>query len=198
MPERNIKVICSMTMCEMGCSSSVGHSAGHWVGLRGFCMASYAMVAYINDSVFMTILSVTMKIRLWLQKGFELIAQWLCWATKKAQGKNCHVTLLQREFVSRRKAMNMSFHLYPIKRLSKMATFAKKAVTLKSLPPHCTVAEPSHWKGSRRKLLRKPSSKRICVTQNGHQIISPIKLQLYSIPRWSKMTIRGNHICKWR
>ena len=38
MPERNIKVICSMTMCEM--------------------------VAYINDSVFMTILSVTMKIRL--------------------------------------------------------------------------------------------------------------------------------------
>ena len=135
MPERNIKVICSMTMCEMGCSSSVGHSAGHWVGLRGFCMASYAMVAYINDSVFMTILSVTMKIRLWLQKGFELIAQWLCWATEKAQGKNCCVTLLQREFVSRRKAMNMSFHLYPIKRLSKMATFAKKAVTLKAFHP---------------------------------------------------------------
>jgi hypothetical protein len=40
-----------------------------------------------------------MKIKLRLQKGFDPIAQWLRHATKKAQGKNCQVSLHQKEFV---------------------------------------------------------------------------------------------------
>ena len=75
MPERSIKVVCSMTMCEMGCSSSVGLSVECSVGIRGLWMTSYAMLAYINDSVFMVILSDTTKIRLQPQKGFGPKAQ---------------------------------------------------------------------------------------------------------------------------
>ena len=50
------KFIDSKTMCKMGCSSSVGRSVGRSVGIRGLWMASDAMVAYINDCVFMAIL----------------------------------------------------------------------------------------------------------------------------------------------
>ena len=68
------------------------------------------------------------KVSLWfvlqilLQKGFDFIAQWLWWATEKAEGKNCHVSLHQWEFVSCGIAMNTSFQLYSIQRWSKMAT----------------------------------------------------------------------------
>ena len=73
------KFIYSMTMCEMGCSSSVGRS----VGIRGIWMASDAMVAYINDCVFMAILRDTNS--LW----WRLTRQFLPWAFSVARLSHC-------------------------------------------------------------------------------------------------------------
>ena len=63
----------------MGCSSSVGRSVGRSVGIRGLWMASDAMVAYINDCVFMAILRDTNS--LW----WRLTRQFLPWAFSVAR-----------------------------------------------------------------------------------------------------------------
>ena len=70
-------------MCEMGCSSSVGRSVGRSVGIRGLWMASDAMVAYINDCVFMAILRDTNS--LW----WRLTRQFLPWAFSVARRSHC-------------------------------------------------------------------------------------------------------------
>ena len=67
----------------MGCSSSVGRSVGRSVGIRGLWMASDAMVAYINDCVFMAILRDTNS--LW----WRLTRQFLPWAFSVARLSHC-------------------------------------------------------------------------------------------------------------
>ena len=77
------KFISFKTMCKMGCSSSVGRSVGRSVGIRGLWMASDAMVAYINDCVFMAILRDTNS--LW----WRLTRQFLPWAFSVARLSHC-------------------------------------------------------------------------------------------------------------
>ena len=73
--------------------------------------------------------------RLPVQKGFDPIAQWLSRATKKAQGKNCRVSLHQREFVSRRMAMNTQSFMY--------ATIASDAIQSPLIPTERPTERPT-------------------------------------------------------
>ena len=76
-----------------------------------------------------------MNIRLRLQKGFDPIAQWLRRATEKAQGKNCRVSLHQREFVSRKMAMNTQSFMY--------ATIASDAIQSPLIPTERPTERPT-------------------------------------------------------
>ena len=70
-----------------------------------------------------------------LQKGFNPTAQWLHRATEKAQGKNCRVSLHQREFVSRRMAMNTQSFMY--------ATIASDAIQSPLIPTERPTERPT-------------------------------------------------------
>ena len=63
------------------------------------------------------------------------IALWLRRATEKAQGKNCRVSLHQREFVSRRTAMNTQSFMY--------ATIASDAIQSPLIPTERPTERPT-------------------------------------------------------
>ena len=63
------------------------------------------------------------------------MAQWLSRATEKAQGKNCRVSLHQREFVSRRMAMNTQSFMY--------ATIASDAIQSPLIPTERPTERPT-------------------------------------------------------
>ena len=76
-----------------------------------------------------------MKTELRFHKGLNPIAQWLSRATEKAQGKNCRVSLHQREFVSRRMAMNTQSFMY--------ATIASDAIQSPLIPTERPTERPT-------------------------------------------------------